>query len=100
MRPTTNDITSLTSCHPVHDDLSRFSLKDYENLHNDNVDCCLLDTCMGNGEQKLRWKKWEESELAALAALMRRRQQENICGTLSSHLIGKGRKKLKRLHSK
>ena len=69
MRPTTNDITSLTSCHPVHDDLSRFSLKDYENLHNDNVDCCLLDTCMGNGEQKLRWKKWEESELAALAAL-------------------------------
>ena len=24
MRPTTNDITSLTSCHPVHDDLSNF----------------------------------------------------------------------------
>lgn len=33
MRPTTNDITSLTSCHPVHGDLSSFSLENYETLH-------------------------------------------------------------------
>ena len=67
MRPTRECITLLPRCSPVHEDLSVFSLKDYENLYNDNnVDCCLLDTCMGNGVQKLRWKKWMESELAAL----------------------------------
>ena len=38
MRPTTKDITSLDRCNPTMDDLSRFSLKDYDNLHNDNID--------------------------------------------------------------
>jgi len=50
MRPTTKDITSLTNCHPAQDDLSRFSLKDYEKLPI-NVDCSLLH----------RWETWNES---------------------------------------
>jgi len=66
MRPTREDITSLEDCNPA-DDLSRFSLKDYEMLHgNDNVDCCLLSTWLGNGLTRKRWKKWKESELMAI----------------------------------
>lgn len=49
MRPTTKDITSLEHCHPVAHDLSSFSLKKYEILHTDNnIDCCVLGTRMGN----------------------------------------------------
>ena len=66
MRPTTNDITTLRKCHPVHDDLSRFSLKEYEILHNGNVDSCLMDTSMGHGSIRKRWKMWKESELLAM----------------------------------
>ena len=67
MRPTTKDITSLAKCHPAHDDLSRFSLTDYEMLHGDNnVDCCLLDTSSGFGIIRKRWKKWKESELMSM----------------------------------
>ena len=66
MRPTTNDITSLETCHPA-DNLSRFSLKDYENLHNDNVDVCLLSTNMGNGILRSRWKRWETPDEECLA---------------------------------
>jgi len=68
MRPTTNDITSLTSCYPASDDLSRFSLKDYEILHgnDDNVDCCLFNSCTGHGLIRRRWKKWKASELNAM----------------------------------
>ena len=62
MRPTTKDITSLTSCHPAHDDLSRYSLKDYESLHsNNNVDSCVLVTYMGNGLIRKRWSESYES---------------------------------------
>jgi len=67
MRPTTKNITSLTSCQPVYDDLSRFSLKDYGRLHcNNNVDCCLMNTFLGRGFIRKRWKKWEYSELLAM----------------------------------
>jgi len=67
MRPTTNDITTLRKCHPVCDDLSSFSLKDYESLYNDNnIDCCLMDTSMGHGSIRKRWKMWKESELLAM----------------------------------
>jgi len=72
MRPTTKDISfinisGLDSCNPASDDLSRFSLKDYEMLHNDNnVDCCLFNTHMGIGIIPKKWKKWKESELAAM----------------------------------
>jgi len=58
MRPTTNDITSKKSCHPA-DNLSRFSLNDYEILHRNNIDCCLLNTHNGNGIIRSRWKRWE-----------------------------------------
>jgi len=58
MRPTTKDITSLESCHPA-DDLSSFSLKDYEMLHSDNVDVCLLNTHHGNGIIRSGWNRWE-----------------------------------------
>ena len=58
MRPTTNDITSLETCHPA-DNLSRFSLKDYEKLYSDNVDVCLLNTYMGHGLLRSIWKRWE-----------------------------------------
>ena len=69
MRPTTKNITtvtSLTKCHPAHDDLSGFSLKDYKILHINNVDCCLLSTGFGIGLIRKRWKEWEESELLAM----------------------------------
>ena len=66
MRPTTKDITSLECCHPGVDDLSSFSLKDYKSLHNDNVDCCLMDTFTGRGVTRERWKKWKLSELNAM----------------------------------
>jgi len=67
MRPTTKNITSLRKCFPVDEDLSSFSLKDYEILHtDDNVDCCAMNTNMGNGLILKRWKKWEESELMAM----------------------------------
>jgi len=68
MRPTTKGITKgLTKCNPLHDDLSRFSLKDYEMLYGDNnVDCCLFNTFMGCGLIRERWKKWEDSELLAM----------------------------------
>jgi len=56
MRPTREEITSLAQCHPADDDLSSFSLKDYEMLHQNNVDCCLLNTCTGNGLLRRRWK--------------------------------------------
>ena len=64
MRPTTNDITRLDRCHSAGDDLSRFSLKDYEMLYGDNnIDCCLFNTFMGCGLIRERWKEWKESEL-------------------------------------
>ena len=64
MRPTTNDITSEECCFPVGNDLSRFSLKDYEMLHGSaNVDCCLMNTFSGIGLIRRRWKQWKESEL-------------------------------------
>ena len=66
MRPTTKDITSLAKCTPFHDDLSRFSLKDYELLHNYNVDSCVISTPLGIGMTRRRWKEWEESELLAM----------------------------------
>ena len=67
MRPTTKDITSLEQCNPVHDDLSRFSLNDYEtSYHKNRVDCCLLNTYNGNQLIRRRWKKWNESEFMAM----------------------------------
>jgi len=60
MRPTTNDITSLAKCHPAQDDLSRFSLKDYEKLPI-NVDCSLLHTFSGSRLIRHRWETWNES---------------------------------------
>jgi len=73
MRPTTKDISfinisGLDSCNPASDDLSRFSLKDYEMLHgnDNNVDCCLFNTHMGIGIIRKRWKKWKESELMSM----------------------------------
>jgi len=85
MRPTREDITRLKRCHPL-DDLSKFSLEDYWKLHGDkNVDCCLLNTRGGCGYIRKRWKVWERSELMAMDEEQR---------------FGKGRKKLKRLHSK
>jgi len=76
MRPTTKDITSLRKCHPARDDLSLFSLKDYKTSHTDNsIDCCLLDTCMGNGLIRRRWKEWKESELMGMDREQRFRSQ-------------------------
>ena len=64
MRPTTKDITSLTTCNPLIDDLSRYSLKDYEALYGDNnADCCLLKTFSGIGMLLRRWKEWSPSEV-------------------------------------
>ena len=85
MRPTTNDITScLTECSPVWRDLSMFSLKEYNILHSDNVDCCLLYTYTGKRLVRKRWKKWW-----LLTSLLYPRVR-----------IGKGRKKFERPHSK
>jgi len=60
MRPTTNDITSLNECSPVHDDLSRFSLKEYEMLYgDDNFDCCMLDSnSLAWKRVRRMWKEW------------------------------------------
>ena len=56
MRPTTKDITSLSSCSPHIENLSRFSLKDYKTLHhNNNIDCCLLNTSSGCGLIHRMW---------------------------------------------
>ena len=66
MRPTTKDITILSCCDPACDDLSSFSQKEYEILHRNNVDCCLMSTFLGSGFIRKRWKKWKESELAAM----------------------------------
>jgi len=67
MRPTTKDITSLTKCCPYAEDLSMFSVKEYETLYSDNnADCCLLSTFGGIGIVRRRWKKWERSELMAM----------------------------------
>ena len=80
MRPTTKDITTLRQCHPVCDDLSSFSLKDYESLYNDNnVDCCLMDTSMGHGSIRKRWKMWKESELLAMYFEQREKAAELNC---------------------
>jgi len=80
MRPTTNDIRSLNSCHPLIDDLSRFSLKEYETLYRNNVDCCLFSTNMGFGVLRPRWKRWGKSELIVMdeeQRLQKKRQNEN-----------------------
>jgi len=69
MRPTREDITRLNYCYPAYEDLSRFALKDYENLHRaDNIDCCLLSTAGGISFTK-RWSNqrtdinnWEGQE--------------------------------------
>lgn len=66
MRPTTKDITSLRKCHPAVQDLSVFSLKEYDILHSNNVDCCLFNTYNGNGFIRRRWKQWTASELMAM----------------------------------
>ena len=80
MRPTTNDITSLKKCHPANGDLSMFSLKDYDIIHSNNVDCCLLNTWMGNGLIRERWKKWEYSELMAMGEEQREQaERQHLC---------------------
>jgi hypothetical protein len=66
MRPTRKDITTLTNSHPGSYDLSTFSLKEYEILHRNNIDCCLMNTFLGSGFILKRWKEWKESELAAM----------------------------------
>ena len=66
MRPTTKDITSLRRCDPIGGDLSNFSLKDYDMLHYNNIDCCLMNTYLGKGIIRKRWKKWKKSELMAM----------------------------------
>ena len=81
MRPTTNAITTLERCYPTNQDLSRFSLKDYEMLHSNNVDCCLLNPYVGNGLIRKRWKGWRERELMAMDddhRLQSLRQQHGI----------------------
>ena len=80
MRPTTIDITSLDSCHPTDNDLSRFSLKDYEILHSNNVDCCLFITYTGFGIIRRRWKRWTKSELMVMnvGKRLQARLQNNI----------------------
>ena len=62
MRPTTKDITSMEHCHPVAHDLSMFSLRDYESLYNNNVDCCLLSTFNGRAFCK-RWKVHSQTDI-------------------------------------
>lgn len=66
MRPTTKDITSLAKCSPTENDLSGFSLKEYETLHRNSIDCCLFYNCMGCCLIRERWKMWKESELMAM----------------------------------
>jgi len=81
MRPTTKDITSLEQCNPVHNDLSSFSLNDYETSYQKNrVDCCLLNTYNGNQLIRRRWKEWNESELMAMGEDTRSRAvMQNCC---------------------
>ena len=84
MRPTTNDIAHLpTRCSPFSD-LSRYSLKDYETLYGDNnVDCCLMDTWLGRSLTRRRWKRWKESELAAMDEEQREQaKMQNKCEVL------------------
>lgn len=67
MRPTTKEITCLTKCCPTGDDLSSFSLKEYETLYqNNNIDCCLMSTLSGRDFIRYRWREWTESELIAM----------------------------------
>ena len=59
MRPTTKDITSekyeaLDTCDPTGEDLSRFSLKQYEG----DVDCCMLNAKVGEGLRA----RWEDTD--------------------------------------
>jgi len=79
MRPTTKDITSLESCNPVRDDLSSFSLKKYDMLHSDNIDCCLLNTAMGLGFFRKRWKL----DILELAASMNADDGDDVQRTLA-----------------
>ena len=80
MRPTTEDITSLQRCSPTDDDLSGYSLKDYGILHRNNVDCCLVDACMGCCLTRKRWKIWEESELMRMNGEQRMKAEiQNLC---------------------
>ena len=57
MRPTTKDITTVKGCHPGSDDLSMFSLKNYEMLHCNNIDCCLMNTYFGTGYIRKRLER-------------------------------------------
>jgi len=66
MRPTTKDITSenyepLDTCDPTEEDLSRFSLKQYEG----DVDCCMLNAKVGKG-LRARWEDTEVDDRYAL----------------------------------
>jgi len=83
MRPTTEGITKgLTKCNPLHDDLSRFSLKEYETLYqNNNTDCCFISTSIGIGMLRRRWKQWKDSELLAMNEEQREQaeMQNRIC---------------------
>jgi len=56
MRPTTKDITRLANCRPISDDLSSFSLKKYDMLYSDNINCCLMKTRSGDGFFRKKWK--------------------------------------------
>ena len=76
MRPTTNDITSLECCDPTND-LSMFSLKDYESLHSKNIDCCLVDTWLVNGIIRRRWNS------DSCCASFRWEGQQELLGTLN-----------------
>lgn len=38
-----------------------FSLKDYESLDSKNIDCCLVDTWLGNGIIRRRWNSYSGS---------------------------------------
>jgi len=83
MRPTTKEVTCLTKCSPTGDDLSSFSLKEYETLYqNNNIDCCLMSTSIGIGMLRRRWKQWKDSELLAMNDEEQREQaemQNRIC---------------------
>jgi len=80
MRPTTEDITSLQRCSPTDDDLSGYYLKDYGILYRNNVDCCLVDACMGCCLTRKRWKIWEESELMDMDGEQRMEAEiQNLC---------------------
>jgi len=65
MRPTTKDITRLANCRPISDDLSSFSLKKYDMLYSDNINCCLMKTRSGDGFFRKKWKLDIESVVMA-----------------------------------